>query len=137
MLQDPAKKLTLERAWLCIAVNQFATPGMGSIMARRRIAGTGQLGLALAGFLLLVIWMAQFFHRRLMIALDAPEPPAAAGWLWRWGLICLGAGWLWALVTSLLILREAKAKAGMAPSQTVLDSESTGSASEPESGDSA
>src|SRR6267142_5883224 len=46
-------------ATTCLILNQFATPGLGSLMARRWFAGTGQLVLAVAGFCLLVGWFVQ------------------------------------------------------------------------------
>jgi len=86
----------------------LATPGLGSLMARRFIAGIGQLLLALGGCGLIVGWMFELFHRVFLQQLGEPVPPDSAGWMGRWGLICFGAGWLWSLVTSLSLLRQAK-----------------------------
>jgi hypothetical protein len=77
-------------------------------MARRFIAGTGQLLLALAGFVLIVGWMFELFHRVFLQQIGDPVPPDSSGWMWKWGLICFGASWLWSLVTSLCLWRQAK-----------------------------
>ena len=87
-------------------MNQLATPGLGSLLARRWVAGIGQLILAIAGFALVVAWfvevLIQFYG---MINSDAP--PRAAGWLGEAGALTFIAAWLWALITSLSLLREA------------------------------
>ena len=84
-------------------------------MARRFIVGTGQLLLALAGFVLIMIWMFSLLHRVTMEQLGEPVPPKASGWMGKWGLICFGASWLWSLATSLSLLRQAKADEPVEP----------------------
>ena len=44
-------------------LNLFATPGLGSLLARQWIAGAGQLALALAGFAYAVAWFLQRMHQ--------------------------------------------------------------------------
>jgi hypothetical protein len=78
-------------------------------MARRIFAGIGQLLLALAGFFLIVGWMFELFRRVFLQQLGNPVPPDSSGWMWKWGLLLFGAGWVWSLVTSLSLLRQAKA----------------------------
>ena len=78
-------------------------------MARRFFAGTGQLLLALAGFVLIVGWMVELFHRVFLQQLGDLVPPDSSGWMGKWGLLLFGAGWLWSLVTSLSLFRQAKA----------------------------
>jgi len=57
-------------------VNQLATPGLGSLMAGRWIAGIGQLALALAGFVMVVVWffevMIQYYGQ---VTGDVPARP--------------------------------------------------------------
>jgi hypothetical protein len=77
-------------------------------MARRVWAGTGQLLLALAGFVLIVGWMAELFHRVFLQQSGELAPPDSSGWMWKWGVLLFGAGWLWSLVTSLSLWRQAK-----------------------------
>jgi len=105
----PNRSISRARAWTCILTNQLATPGLGSLMARRVWAGTGQLLLALAGFVLIVGWMFELCHRVYLQQLDEPVPPDSSGWMWRWGLLFFGASWMWSLVTSLSLWRQAKA----------------------------
>jgi hypothetical protein len=96
-------------------VNLAATPGLGSLLARRIIAGIGQLLLALVGFVLIVGWMFELFHRVYLQQFGEAVPPDLSGWMWKWGLLLFGAGWLWSLVTSLSLLRQAKADGPVEP----------------------
>jgi hypothetical protein len=108
MTNRTARPLSHARIVSCVLVNLCATPGLGSLMARRAWAGTGQLLLALAGFVLIVGWMFELFHRLMLQQLGEPVPPGVSGWMGKWGLIFFGAGWLWSLVTSLGLLRQTK-----------------------------
>ena len=108
MTSRAVRPLNRARIVSCVLVNLCATPGLGSLMARRVWAGTGQLLLALVGFVLIVDWMFGLFHRVYLQQLGDPVPPDTSGWMGKWGLIYFGAGWLWALVTSVSLLRQAK-----------------------------
>jgi hypothetical protein len=92
-------------AWL----NQAATPGLGSLMAGRGIAGMGQLLLAVAGFVFVMVWfcdvMIQFYGQ-----IDGDVPPHPVGWIGELGAILFGAAWLWALVTSISLVARAKSE---------------------------
>ena len=109
MLLWPARSLSPARVASCVLINLAATPGLGSLMARRFFAGTGQLLLALAGFVLIMDWMFRLFSRMIYLELGEPVSASVPGWLWRWGLIFFMAGWVWSLVTSISLLRRARA----------------------------
>jgi hypothetical protein len=107
MTSRTAQPLSRARVWTCILTNQLATPGLGSLMARRVWAGTGQLLLALAGFVLIVVWffevMIQYYGQ---VTGDVPARPV--GWIGEIGAILFVASWLWALVTSISLWRQAE-----------------------------
>ena len=104
---QPPRPLTRGRLLICILINQLATPGLGTLIARRFVSGAGQLLLALAGFGLIVTWMAQFFYA--VVRQQMGEPARSpSGWLSTWGSILFGVSWLWALVTSLGLWRQMK-----------------------------
>jgi hypothetical protein len=84
-------------------------------MARRIWVGSGQLLLALAGFVLIVGWMFELFHRVFLQQLDEPVPSDSSGWMWKWGLLFFGASWLWSLVTSISLWRQAKSDEPVEP----------------------
>ncbi len=83
-------------------------------MAGRRLAGIGQLLVAVAGFLMIIGWfvlLAQQLYNEIMN--DAP--PKSVAWLGEAGAVTFAAAWLWSLVTSLSVLREARAKENKPP----------------------
>ncbi len=107
--QPPPIPLSRAKARNAALMNQLATPGLGSWLAGRRLAGAGQLLLAVAGFLMVISWFA-----RLMIEMyqefnngAAPHSVARIG---EAGALCFAGAWVWSLFTSLSILREGKAK---------------------------
>lgn len=89
-------------------VNLLATPGLGSLMAGRWVAGIGQLAVAVAGFVMLVVWffevMIQYYGQ---VTGEVQVRPV--GWIGATGAILFVASWFWALVTSVSLLRQAKA----------------------------
>lgn len=105
----PAKP-SRARVTTAVFINLAATPGLGSLMCRRFVAGIGQLLLAVAGFGLLVVWMCWQFTRMISLELNNSAPDAPKDWLWKVGVILFAAGWVWSLVTSISLLREAKAE---------------------------
>ena len=104
-----ARTLSRARIASCVLLNLAATPGLGSLLARRVFAGTGQLLLALAGFGLLTGWMIRLFSRMIREELGETVSVPVPNWMWQWGLGLFIAGWLWTLVTSISLLRQAKA----------------------------
>jgi 4a-hydroxytetrahydrobiopterin dehydratase len=102
------KKISHAKARNAMLLNLFATPGLGSLVAGRWLAGGGQLLVFVAGFVLFCAWalnnLAQYY--KLMFS-DAP--PKNFGWNATASIslaLCV-AGWLWSLATSLSLLREA------------------------------
>jgi hypothetical protein len=99
------KVVSRTAAWNAALVNQFATPGLGSLMAGRWVAGIGQLLLAVAGFVLVLVWfcdvMIQYYGQ---ISGNVQLHPV--GWVGELGAVVFGAAWLWSLVTSInLVVR--------------------------------
>lgn len=107
LLRRPGAPLSRSAARNAALLNQCATPGLGSLLAGRRLAGLGQLLLAVAGFLMILAWfglLALQLYQQLVN--DAPAQSVAT--LGEGGAILFAAAWLWSLVTSLSLLREAR-----------------------------
>ena len=103
------KLLSPASARNCFLVNQFATPGLGSLMGGRIVAGIGQLLLAIAGFGLVVYWFLRTMQEYYgLISSDAPIV-SYAGYALA-GLLFFAAAWLWSLFTSISLVRQAKAQ---------------------------
>ncbi len=103
----PPKPLTRVRAWTCVLVNQLATPGLGSLWGGRKLAAAGQLCLAFAGFFFFLAWMFEYLRRDILTAMDESPPAGDPAWMARGGIVCFGAAWVWALFTSVSLLRQA------------------------------
>ena len=104
--RKPVSRVTARNAMLA---NQFATPGLGSLFARRWIAGIGQLLLAVTGFCFIMWWFVALlvqYYRTMDFSQKAEPRPVA--WIGLTGAGIFLASWLWALVTSISILREAR-----------------------------
>ena len=103
----------------CLLVNQFGTPGLGSIMAGRWLAGLVELALAVAGFCAVIGWFFQLFSDAYRNFSDAPPQTHRYGWLgWVGGLLFLAA-WLLSWITSLRLLAEARRNEANAPPPAV------------------
>ncbi|HHY84287.1 MAG TPA: hypothetical protein GYA07_01940, partial [Verrucomicrobia bacterium] len=75
-----------QRAWTCALINQCATPGLGSLLARRFVSGSLQILLSFAGFLQILVWMALYFRNLILEQIDGSGAPAPL-WLLKWGAI--------------------------------------------------
>ena len=104
------RKLSRAAARNAMLLNQLATPGLGSLMARHWVAGIGQLLIFLAGFVIYLLWFVQEM-RVLLAALngsDAVVPPLVSGRQLLTGAALALLSWCWALVTSWQIQQAAR-----------------------------
>jgi 4a-hydroxytetrahydrobiopterin dehydratase len=101
------KPVSRTKAKNALLLNLLATPGLGSLLCGRWIAGSGQLILAVAGFTLVLVW---FFKEIIpyygMMFSDAPPHPPDFKLL-EAGTLLFAASWLWSAMTSVSLLREA------------------------------
>jgi hypothetical protein len=104
------KLLTPAKARNAALINQCATPGLGSLIAGRILAGIGQLAVALTGFGFFIAWFVATI-RQFYSLIDGNIEVKPIGWLGLTGVGIFGAAWLWSLVTSLSLIREARRNA--------------------------
>ncbi len=94
-------------------MNQLAFPGLGTIMAGRRI-GYVQATIMVTGFCLFLGFMVEYFawFARFVMAFGGDEPPQNGyrSWLWMLfaGVGLTGFAWCWALLSSISIVRKAR-----------------------------
>jgi 4a-hydroxytetrahydrobiopterin dehydratase len=102
------KKISRAQARNAVLLNQLATPGLGSVMAGRWLAGTGQLVLSVGGFALVTLWFAQMMMRYYgqMFGDSTVHNPVVLANLLIGGILFVLA-WVWSLATSFSLLREA------------------------------
>lgn len=94
----------------CFLMNQFATPGLGSLMGGRITPGLGQLLLFVLGFLLFLFWFLRTMHNYYSLLTEEIENPGPSYMRFLIaGLLFCAASWMWALLTSISLLREGKA----------------------------
>jgi len=83
-------------------------------MAGRRLAGLGQLVLAIAGFGMVLGWFALLAFQMYNELINDAQPKSVAR-LGEIGAVTFAAAWLWSLVTSLSVIREARASEPATP----------------------
>ena len=103
--RKPAGRGTARNAAL---VNLFVTPGFGSLMGGRILEGLGQLILAVAGFTLVMIWFVNVMVQYYGMINGQETPFHSRAWLGIAGILTFGVAWLWALATSIVLMREAQ-----------------------------
>jgi 4a-hydroxytetrahydrobiopterin dehydratase len=103
------KPVSRAKAKNATLLNLLATPGLGSLLCGRWIAGSGQLVLAIAGFTLVLVWFFKEMipYYGLMFSDEPPHPPNFK--LLEAGALLFAAAWLWSAVTSVSLLREVSA----------------------------
>lgn len=100
------KPLTPATARSAAIVNLVVTPGLGTLMAGQWISGLGQFALALGGFGLMMIWFVKVMFQYYGQITGNPDikPVGWIGWI---GLACFSVAWVWSLVTSISLFRQA------------------------------
>jgi hypothetical protein len=112
----PRRPLSRQMAWGCMTTN-LAVPGIGSLMAGR-VTGYIQLLLTVGGMILtlwfgvrFIVWAVGNWNQ--LQQADDPVAPLLEMWnRAHWALLGIGIfalAWLWALTTSVGIVREARA----------------------------
>jgi len=114
MAEQPPRIISRKRALVCLGMNAFGLPGLGTIMAGR-VIGYVQAALMCLGFFLSVGFMMVYLAssvgslNRFMLTGVSEDPTVHyEPWLW---VLWLGLGlsiiaWTWSLISSLIILRQ-------------------------------
>jgi hypothetical protein len=115
IFSGPSTRPRLERkkAWLCLLINALVCPGLGSLMARR-LSGWPQLFLAWGGAAIMALAMGQYFLAYVRLL---QSPPGWRAYLdtGLTGLWIFLGGWLWSVVTGILLFRQARPPAEPPP----------------------
>jgi hypothetical protein len=102
----PSKPLEPAKAKNYVILNLLACPGLGTVLAKRRV-GYLQLLLAVVGFCLSCGWILWFI---VTVLRTLDYPPSGH---WHWWALGLGAAlfagaWGWSLLSSLAMLKDSK-----------------------------
>jgi 4a-hydroxytetrahydrobiopterin dehydratase len=101
------KPLNRAKARNAALLNQLATPGLGSLLCGRWIAGTGQLLLSVVGFTLVVVWFFKEMIPYYGLMFDEETPRFPSLKMLAAGGNLFAIAWLWSAFTSFSLLREA------------------------------
>lgn len=114
----PGTRKTVDRptAWACTLTNLTTVPGLGTLAAGRKI-GYAQAALALLGFGISTLWLV-LTVREWMAKGELPVGFTPTLWLGLGGVSAFIVAWVWALITSVDLQREAGRNAASDPSQT-------------------
>jgi hypothetical protein len=104
----PNAPLSRDRAWACVMLN-VSVPGWGTIKAGKKVVGTLELIITLAGLFLLFAWMYGWMARVFESAAGEDLSPVPSAWTWRSGVICIVISWIWTAFTCISLMREARA----------------------------
>ena len=97
-------------AQTCLILNQFGTPGLGSIGAKHYVAGTIQLTIFLIGFVFFLVWFWQRTLETWRAFRDLPQEPDRFPWMGQLGWQLAVIAWLLAWYTTISVWRESKKK---------------------------
>ena len=100
------RKISPAKARNATLLNQFATPGLGSLIAGRWLVGAGQLLVALAGFAFFMLWFTEQMHQ-LYGQIEGDVAVRPIGKILDAGVGLFALAWFWSLFTSLSLVREA------------------------------
>ena len=95
------------RAWTCLGMN-VAQPGLGTALAGRFVEGVLQAALAIAGGLVLLRWFFLFLDEWSRLG-HYPWGGGEDVELWVTGIGLFAFGWLWALASSVAMVRAQRA----------------------------
>src|ERR1700744_4528602 len=118
MKKEPEKKQVnrLARNGL---INILMFPGLGTLYAGRWLSGIGQVLLAIAGAILMFLWLYKILEQYYGLMFGDVKP-MSVGWIGETGGVLLGISWCWALVSSLSFFREAARQEAESFKQRVL-----------------
>ena len=95
------------RAWTSMSMNLLVLPGLGSFLARRRIAGAAQAMLAAVGGAMSVWWLI-LLTRQWTEDGYFPWDGGADFRIGIFGVLIFGVAWVWSLATSLAVVLAAR-----------------------------
>lgn len=124
----PAPRASIDKAtaWACLVTNAATIPGLGTIAGGRKI-GYAQAAVALLGCGLSLGGL--LWHLRGFFAGEGwPEEFSVGLLVGVGGVLCFGAAWIWAFVSSLQLHAEAKRPPPLAGSPDAARSASTDAA---------
>jgi len=103
VISAPPKPVRRVGAWVCLLLNLFVLPGLGSLIIRQPLKAAIQIVLALGGFALTMIGGGPLLET--VIRTNAlPDQLGAPFWMATAGVLLFLIAWIWALTGSVSTL---------------------------------
>ena len=88
-------------------LNFFIFPGLGSLLAKRWLAGIGQTSLVTAGSVMLFVWLFKTLGEYYSLMSGDTQSQSSIAWIGITGGALFITAWLWSGVTGISLLQEA------------------------------
>lgn len=99
VISPPPKPVKRLAAWVCLLLNLFVLPGLGSLIVRRPLKAAIQIVLALGAFALTMVGGGPLLETILRTK-ELPEQLGSSFWMALAGVVLFLIVWVWALTGS-------------------------------------
>lgn len=103
VISPPPKPVKRLAAWVCLLLNLFVLPGLGSLIVRRPLKAAIQIILALAGFALTIAGGGPMLET-IVRTNELPDQLGSSFWMALAGVVLFLIAWIWALSGSVSTL---------------------------------
>ncbi len=103
VISPPPKPVKPLAAWVCLLLNLFVLPGLGSLIVRRPLKAAIQIILALAGFALTIAGGGPMLET-IVRTNELPDQLGSSFWMALAGVVLFLIAWIWALSGSVSTL---------------------------------
>lgn len=108
IISPPAKPVKPIVGWVCLLLNLFVLPGVGSLFIRQPLKAAVQLVLALGGFALTLVGGSPLLNTMVRTN-ELPDHFDNSFWIAIAGVILFSIAWVWAFVSSYQVLKNSRA----------------------------
>jgi hypothetical protein len=108
VISAPAKPVKPVMGWVCLLLNLFVLPGLGSLFIRQPLKAAIQLVLALGGFVLTLVGGSPLLNTMIRTN-ELPDHFDGSFWIAIAGVVLFLIAWVWALASSYSALKDSRA----------------------------
>jgi len=105
VISPPPKPMKRLAAWVCLLLNLFVLPGLGSLIVRQPLKAAIQLVLAVGGFALTMAGGGPLLET-VARTNELPDQLGKSFWMALAGVVLFLIAWIWALTGSVSTLKK-------------------------------
>ena len=105
VITPPPKPVKRLAAWVCLLLNLFVLPGLGSLIVREPVKGIIQGILAVSGFALSIAGSGPLLDQFIQTH-ELPDHLTGSLWLAIAGVVLFAIAWVWALTGSVSAIKK-------------------------------